>query len=76
MAINNIYPQNEEVSIEVNNLWKIFGDNVEKVLDSDTQFDGKTDILEKTGCVLAIKDVSFQVHRGEIFVLMGQSGSG
>ena len=76
MAINNIYPQNEEVSIEVNNLWKIFGDNVKKVLDSGTQFDGKTDILEKTGCVLAIKDVSFQVHRGEIFVLMGLSGSG
>jgi glycine betaine/proline transport system ATP-binding protein len=76
LAINNIYPQNEEVSIEVNNLWKIFGDNVEKVLDSDTQFAGKTDILEKTGCVLAIKDVSFQVHRGEIFVLMGLSGSG
>ncbi|MEA3298456.1 MAG: ATP-binding cassette domain-containing protein, partial [Chloroflexota bacterium] len=76
MAINNIDPQNEEVSIEVNNLWKIFGDNVKKVLDSDTQFASKTDILEKTGCVLAIKDVSFQVPRGEIFVLMGLSGSG
>ena len=36
----------------------------------------KEQIKEKTGEVVAIQDVSFEVKRGEIFVLMGLSGSG
>lgn len=30
----------------------------------------------KTGCVVAVKDVSIQVWPGEVFVVMGLSGSG
>jgi len=33
-------------------------------------------VLEKTGCVVAIRDVSFDVYAGEVFVVMGLSGSG
>ena len=33
-------------------------------------------LQEKTGCVVAIRDVSFDVRRGEVFVVMGLSGSG
>ena len=36
----------------------------------------KTDVLEQTGHVLAVKDVSFEVREGETFVVMGLSGSG
>ncbi len=33
-------------------------------------------LQDKTGCVVAIRDVSFEVRRGEVFVVMGLSGSG
>jgi len=36
----------------------------------------KQEILEQTGHVIAVKDVSFEVHENEIFVIMGLSGSG
>jgi glycine betaine/proline transport system ATP-binding protein len=36
----------------------------------------KEEILEKSGCVLGLRNISFQVRRGEFFVLMGLSGSG
>ena len=32
--------------------------------------------MAKTGCVLAVRDVSFYVREGETFVIMGLSGSG
>jgi glycine betaine/proline transport system ATP-binding protein len=34
------------------------------------------EILERTGCVTAVRDMSFDVARGEVFVVMGLSGSG
>jgi glycine betaine/proline transport system ATP-binding protein len=37
---------------------------------------GKNDIQERTGHVVGLTDVSFSVARGEIFVVMGLSGSG
>jgi glycine betaine/proline transport system ATP-binding protein len=60
----------------VRGLWKIFGNNAKEVLNSDLQSAKKETILEKTGCVMAVRDVSFSVHRGEFFVIMGLSGSG
>jgi glycine betaine/proline transport system ATP-binding protein len=33
-------------------------------------------VLQATGCTLAVNDVSFEVQRGELFVVMGLSGSG
>lgn len=36
----------------------------------------KEEVLAQTGCVLAVKDVSFNVREGETFVIMGLSGSG
>ena len=37
---------------------------------------GKEEIQSKTGAVVALADVSFDVNEGEIFVIMGLSGSG
>ena len=36
----------------------------------------KPEVLEKFGCVVGIADCSFEVSRGEIFCVMGLSGSG
>lgn len=67
---------NNETCLEVKNLWKIFGPKVEDLLNSDILLSSKEEVMEKTGCVLAVRDVSFAVKRGEFFVLMGLSGSG
>ena len=37
---------------------------------------GRAEMLERTGCVAAVRDVSFDVAPGEVFVVMGLSGSG
>jgi len=73
---NNQTDQAEEICLEVNGLWKIFGKKAEDILNSDLRFESKETILEKTGNVMAVKDVSFSVVRGEFFVIMGLSGSG
>ncbi len=72
----NIDSQNSEICIELDGLWKIFGHNVEQVLNSDLCTSTREVILEETGCVVAVRDVSFKVNRGELFVIMGLSGSG
>jgi glycine betaine/proline transport system ATP-binding protein len=66
----------QEASISCQNVWKVFGPNPSSVLElSDDNVD-KQEILEQTGHVLAVKDVSFDVEPSEIFVVMGLSGSG
>jgi glycine betaine/proline transport system ATP-binding protein len=36
----------------------------------------RAELRAKTGCVAAVRDVSFEVYPGEVFVVMGLSGSG
>jgi len=63
-------------AIEVSGLWKIYGPNARKLVGSPVLNGSKTEVLQKTGCVVAVRDVSFKVRRGEFFVIMGLSGSG
>jgi glycine betaine/proline transport system ATP-binding protein len=65
-----------ERAVRVENLWKVFGRNPEKILNSDLRDLPKTELLEKTGNVIGLRNVSFEVQTGELFVLMGLSGSG
>jgi glycine betaine/proline transport system ATP-binding protein len=58
------------------NLWKVFGPRPERLIDSEDAWLPRQEMLERTGCVAAVRDVSFDVHHGEIFVVMGLSGSG
>ncbi|WP_428263422.1 quaternary amine ABC transporter ATP-binding protein [Haliangium sp.] len=66
----------DDIEVEVRNLYKIFGSNPQRVYPLLDKGVSKEDILDQTGCVVAIDDVSFQVRRGEFFVIMGLSGSG
>ena len=62
--------------IRVENLYKIFGLNPKRVYPMLKEGKSKEEILAKTGCTVAINDVSFEVHTQETFVVMGLSGSG
>lgn len=62
--------------IEVKNLVKIFGDHPQKALALLKDGYSKEEIFSQTRQTVAIADVSFEVRAGEIFVLMGLSGSG
>jgi glycine betaine/proline transport system ATP-binding protein len=57
-------------------VWKIFGRNADKVLGTPDADLPRAELRAKTGCVAAVRDVSFDVWPGEVFVVMGLSGSG
>jgi glycine betaine/proline transport system ATP-binding protein len=61
--------------IKCESVYKIFGANAVKILE---QSDGKIDTasLLKAGCVIGVNNASFEVHKGEMLVIMGLSGSG
>jgi glycine betaine/proline transport system ATP-binding protein len=63
-------------ALTVQGLWKIFGAKADKVIGTPDAELSRKDLQAKTGCVAAVKDVSFEVSPGEVFVVMGLSGSG
>jgi glycine betaine/proline transport system ATP-binding protein len=61
----------------VRNLWKVFGPRAGKVPgNAEMRGLNATELRTRTGCTAAVRDVSFDVHQGEVFVVMGLSGSG
>ncbi len=63
-------------TIVCRDVWKIFGRAPERVLQTVTAEQSSTYILEQSGHVVAVRGVSFEVGKGETFVVMGLSGSG
>lgn len=61
--------------ISCKNVWKIFGSDPEGYLESMTKGKSFEDI-RKDGYIAGVKDVSIDVGRGEMLVIMGLSGSG
>ena len=58
-------------------MWKIFGTRVNEAMRAIAQQGlTKSQVLEEFACVVGIADCSFDVPRGEIFCVMGLSGSG
>lgn len=65
----------ERPVISCKNVWKIFGANPEAYLAKmppDLSFDD----MREQGYIAGVKDVSLDVHKGEMLVIMGLSGSG
>lgn len=63
--------------VVLENVWKIFGDRAEEALKAvQSRGLSKAEVLEEFACVVGIADCSFNVRRGEIFCVMGLSGSG
>ena len=67
-----------EVVFSVRNLWKVFGPKADRVPgDSElAALSAQPSCASRTGCTAAVRDVSFDVRKGEVFVVMGLSGSG
>lgn len=62
--------------LKVEKLTKIYGKNESKALELMNAGKSKEEVLELTGSTIGVNQASFEVNEGEIFVIMGLSGSG
>ncbi|RXT15371.1 glycine betaine/L-proline ABC transporter ATP-binding protein [Ammoniphilus sp. CFH 90114] len=62
--------------IKVEQLSKVFGRHPSKAIEALNKGWSKKEILDKIGQTVGVNQASFEVEKGEIFVIMGLSGSG
>ncbi len=68
-------PENQQPVIRCDSVYKIFGENAERMLEaSGGNVDARA--FQDAGCVVGVNNASFQVQKGELLVVMGLSGSG
>ena len=65
-----------EQKITCTNIWKLFGPDEKRIIKNLDKSLTIKEVQEKTGHVVAVKNVSFSIQKGETFVVMGLSGSG
>jgi glycine betaine/proline transport system ATP-binding protein len=65
-----------EPVIRAADVWKVFGPKPERIVGSPEAQLSRAELRARTGCVAAVRDVTFDVWPGEVFVVMGLSGSG
>ena len=65
-----------EQKIQIKNLYKIFGNNADGVMDLVSDGISKQELLEDHGHVLGLRDINIDVPDKCIRVIMGLSGSG
>lgn len=62
--------------ISLKSVYKVFGERADKALDLFKAGKSKAEVHKATGSTIGVSNASFDVHAGEIFVIMGLSGSG
>lgn len=67
---------NPEYQLQIKNLWKVFGPTPERALTLENRTKSRAEIQDQLNLIIALRNVSFEVSKGEIFVVMGLSGSG
>ena len=65
-----------QAKITCSNVSKLFGSDEKRIIKNLDKNLSIKEVQEKTGHVVAVKDVSFSIEKGETFVVMGLSGSG
>ena len=73
---SNITPTNKKQPVILcDSVFKIFGDNAEKML-AGVQGNVDAKAFQDAGCIVGVNNASFEVFKGEMLVVMGLSGSG
>jgi len=65
---------NEPV-IRCESVYMIFGDNAKSMLEKSGGVVDATK-FQQAGCIVGVNNASFEVHQGELLIIMGLSGSG
>jgi glycine betaine/proline transport system ATP-binding protein len=68
--------ESQQTAVSCRDVWKIYGSKASQIVGTPDADLPRADLLAKTGCVAAVRDVTFDVAPGEVFVVMGLSGSG
>ncbi len=67
--------ETDQPVVQCDSVYKIFGDNAIRMLQSaNGVVDSKS--FHQAGCVVGVNNASFEVHTGELLIIMGLSGSG
>ena len=72
---SNQLPINQKHVIKCESVYKIFGTNANKLLENASG-PISAEEFQKAGCIIGVNDASFEIHKGEMLVVMGLSGSG
>jgi glycine betaine/proline transport system ATP-binding protein len=62
--------------VEIKNLILVFGKQKRQALELLEAGSSIQDVREKTKCAVGVNDVSLDINEGEMFVIVGLSGSG
>ena len=77
VAANTPVARNDDEIIVLDGVYKIFGPQPRgRAFDLLRSGMSKDEVQAETGHVVGLDNVSFTVHKGEVFVVMGLSGSG
>jgi glycine betaine/proline transport system ATP-binding protein len=76
LIMPNSHEQKTMSAITIKNLDVVFGDKPKQALELLDQGKPRQEIIDETGQVVGVDNVSLTVEEGEICVLMGLSGSG
>ena len=73
--MNDSLSINQKPVIKCESVYKIFGTNANKLLEN-ANGPISAEEFQKAGCIIGVNDASFEIHKGEMLVVMGLSGSG
>ena len=65
-----------EIILRMDHVNKLYGPNKSEAARMMQNGSNKDEVYKQTGCTVALWDVTFDVPEGEIFVVIGLSGSG
>ena len=75
-AVEGTTPVADTIVLTCEGVYKVFGSRSEQALVLAEEGLSRDEILHSTGSTIAVRDVSFEVRRGETFVVMGLLDSG